>query len=58
METETVQCPSCWQLFDVPSPGDGERPCEVDYDCFVCCRPLVIHFPSDGEAFTSSLADS
>jgi hypothetical protein len=45
-----VTCPSCFQVFDVAAPGFGEVPCDVDYDCEVCCRPLRIYFEEmDGE---------
>jgi len=39
-----VTCPSCFEEFDVPAPGFDEVPCEVDYDCEVCCRPMLIRF--------------
>ena len=45
-----VTCPSCHQVFDVAAPGFGEVPCDVDYDCEVCCRPLRIYFEEvDGD---------
>ena len=45
-----VTCPSCHQVFDVAAPAFGEVPCDVDYDCEVCCRPLRIWFEEvDGE---------
>lgn len=37
-----VTCPSCFQRFEVPVPPADELPAELDYDCEVCCRPLVI----------------
>ena len=57
MEGEEVQCPSCWEFFLVGSPPPEERPCEVDYDCEVCCRPLLILYPSEGGALARSLDD-
>ena len=50
MHTTPVTCPSCFQEFEVPAPAFGEIPCDVDYDCEVCCRPLRIFFEEvDGE---------
>lgn len=39
-----VTCPTCFEAFEVAAPGLGETPCEVDYDCEVCCRPMMILF--------------
>lgn len=51
METCPVQCPTCFETFEVALPPAGELPCEVDYDCEICCRPLVIaFFEEDGSA--------
>ncbi len=45
-----VTCPSCFQVFGVAAPHPDECPCDVDYDCEVCCRPLRIAFwDDDGE---------
>lgn len=50
MITELVRitCPSCLQVFDVAAPPPDEVPCEVDYDCEICCHPLMIHFQEAG----------
>ena len=49
--TTPVTCPTCFEVFEVPSPPPSETPCEVDYDCEICCRPLVIaFFEEDGSA--------
>jgi hypothetical protein len=46
----SVICPSCFEEFEVPAPHPGEVPCDVDYDCEVCCRPMRIAFDEeDGE---------
>jgi hypothetical protein len=37
-------------------PFAGELPTEVDYDCEVCCRPMVIVFSED-DTYAKSLAD-
>lgn len=48
----SVTCPACFEAFEVAAPPLGETPCEVDYDCEVCCRPMVIFFGGeDGEVF-------
>ncbi len=47
MHTTPVTCPSCFQEFAVPAPSPTEIPCDVDYDCEVCCRPLRIYFDED-----------
>jgi Cysteine-rich CPXCG len=39
-----VTCPSCFEEFEVAAPPLEEIPCEVDYDCEVCCRPMLIRF--------------
>lgn len=44
MEIYPVTCPTCFEVFDVPTPPPSETPSEVDYDCEVCCRPMLIHF--------------
>ena len=37
-----VTCPTCFEVFEVAAPGLGELPAEWDYDCEVCCRPMVL----------------
>jgi hypothetical protein len=48
MATFSVQCPTCFEWFEIPEPPSQERPCELDYDCEICCRPMVIEVFSDG----------
>lgn len=43
----TITCPSCFQDFEVPVPPVPELPAELDYDCEICCRPMVIVFALD-----------
>ncbi len=43
----SVTCPSCFQSFGVPVPPADELPAELDYDCEICCRPLVISIRAD-----------
>lgn len=54
-----VTCPSCFEVFEVAVPSADETPSEVDYDCEVCCRPMLIVFSSDpssidGEVFAEA----
>jgi len=46
MELCEVVCPSCFESFEVAAPniGDAVFPVELDYDCAVCCRPMMIVF--------------
>jgi hypothetical protein len=56
METVEVQCPHCYQIFEVAVPPLEEQPCVVDYDCEICCHPIVLRFAED-LAEAHSLAD-
>ncbi len=51
-----VTCPSCFEEFEVAAPSPDEVPCEVDYDCEVCCRPLLIRFDQWDGAVTAEAA--
>lgn len=57
----TVICPACFQEFSVMPPAPEELPAQWDYDCEVCCRPMIISFEDDGDgdvtAEARSLAD-
>jgi hypothetical protein len=44
-----VTCPSCFQNFEVATPPLEELPVELDYDCEICCRPMVIFINGDGD---------
>lgn len=57
METAVVQCPTCFETFEVVTPAPDELPTEYDYDCEICCRPMVIIFDEDGGAFARGLGD-
>lgn len=56
MHTAEVVCPSCFETFEVVCPPPEEMPAEVDYDCEICCRPMIISFSSEG-TFARGLAD-
>ena len=45
----SVVCPSCFEAFQVPGVTPAEVPGQLDYDCEVCCRPMVLHFSEDGQ---------
>ena len=45
-----VRCPSCGEVFAVPIPPSTECPAQLDYDCEVCCRPMVIVVNEEGNA--------
>ena len=42
-----VTCPSCRQRFEILAPPREELPAELDYDCEICCRPMVIFVEHD-----------
>jgi len=54
LEIAPVICPSCFEEFHVPLPPLAEVPCEVDYDCEICCRPMLIDFDIEGDDVTAS----
>jgi hypothetical protein len=56
MELAEVTCPTCFEVFEVALPHPDEMPCEVDYDCEVCCRPMVIVFTED-DVYARGLAE-
>lgn len=51
MESDYVDitCPTCFEVFSIPGPALTEVPTEWDYDCEVCCRPMLIRFYADGD---------
>ena len=42
-----VTCPFCFQVFGIASPAFEELPCDLDYDCEICCRPMRIAIEID-----------
>lgn len=50
MPTSSVTCPSCFESFEILLPPLDEAPCEVDYDCEICCRPMIVVFEPDGNS--------
>ena len=56
METSMVMCPTCGEYFEVVPPSFDELPTEWDYDCEICCRPMVILF-DEGGAYAKGLGE-
>jgi len=56
MDLAEVTCPTCFETFEVAMPHPDEMPTEVDYDCEICCRPMVIVFNED-DVFARGLGD-
>lgn len=54
MHTVPVICPTCFEEFEVPAPGITEVPCDVDYDCEVCCRPMRIAFDEEDDEIVAN----
>ena len=52
-----VCCPTCGETFYVAVPPSSECPADLDYDCEVCCRPMVIAVDSDGHAEARGTGD-
>jgi Cysteine-rich CPXCG len=48
-EFSEVVCPTCHESFAVPAPDVSEVPCELDYDCEICCAPMRVVFSADDE---------
>lgn len=53
----SVTCPSCFESFEVAAPALTELPCDVDYDCEVCCRPMRIYFDQGAGSGLDDLLD-
>ena len=51
----TVQCPTCFEFFEVSEVAPEDYGTQMDYDCEVCCRPLVLSVDEDGELSALSL---
>jgi hypothetical protein len=56
MDFAEVTCPTCFEFFEVAVPPPEEQPAEVDYDCEVCCRPMVIVF-NGAEIYAKGLGE-
>jgi hypothetical protein len=50
MDMLVIHCPSCGEAFEVACPSLEELPAELDYDCEVCCQPMLISvYETEGE---------
>jgi hypothetical protein len=56
MELAQVTCPTCFEVFEVAMPHPDEMPAEVDYDCEICCRPMIIVFTEE-DVYAKGLGD-
>ncbi|TAE90365.1 MAG: CPXCG motif-containing cysteine-rich protein [Verrucomicrobia bacterium] len=56
MEMHDVMCPSCGEVFSVMGPSPEECPTEWDYDCEVCCRPMILVF-DEFDAYAKGLGE-
>ncbi|MES2659558.1 MAG: CPXCG motif-containing cysteine-rich protein [Verrucomicrobiota bacterium] len=56
MEFAQVTCPTCFEVFEVAVPHPDEMPAEVDYDCEICCRPMIIVF-TEQEVYAKGLGE-
>ena len=52
-EFAEVVCPTCRESFSVPVPDLAEVPCELDYDCEVCCAPMRLVLSGDDGVVTA-----
>ena len=43
LETAFIQCPYCWESFEILLDNSVEEAQQYTEDCYVCCRPIVIH---------------
>ncbi|MBP6782639.1 MAG: CPXCG motif-containing cysteine-rich protein [Verrucomicrobiales bacterium] len=49
MSLYPVICPTCFEEFMVTIPPPSEAPAEVDYDCEICCRPMIVVYEIDDD---------
>ncbi len=47
VEAVTVQCPYCWETFDVVVDCSVEDQAYIE-DCQVCCKPIDLTVTLDG----------
>ncbi|MDE0827009.1 MAG: hypothetical protein OSA48_09405 [Akkermansiaceae bacterium] len=52
-----VTCPSCFEVVSVPAPAAEDCPGMMDYDCEVCCRPMVLIVDESGFVEARGLDD-
>ena len=42
LKTVEIQCPYCWESFEVVIDPSVEQQSYIE-DCYVCCRPIEFH---------------
>lgn len=42
-----IVCPNCGETFEIPPPERTELSDRLDYDCEVCCRPMILDVYED-----------
>lgn len=52
-----IQCPTCHEWFEVSEVAPEDFGSQLDYDCEVCCRPLVIVVEADGSSWAQGLQE-
>lgn len=58
MNSEHVNCPTCGEEFAIPGIAPEDFGQEIDYDCEICCRPMIIEVGEDGSLSARALGDS
>ncbi len=53
----TVQCPTCFEYFEVSEIAPEDHGTQMDYDCEVCCRPLILTVENNGEVSAQGMDD-
>ncbi len=49
LEEHPIQCPYCWESFEITiDPSEGESQ-DFVYDCEVCCRPIDVRVTIEDE---------
>ena len=57
MTMDAVTCPSCFEEFSVMVPPQSECPATLDYDCEVCCRPMILEVDGEGRIEARGMDD-
>ena len=59
LKTANIQCPYCWESFEIVIDPSVEQQTYVE-DCFVCCRPIEFHVSTSetGEIFVDAIREN
>ncbi|MDE0860448.1 MAG: CPXCG motif-containing cysteine-rich protein [Akkermansiaceae bacterium] len=52
-----IQCPTCHEWFEVSEVAPEDYGSRMDYDCEICCRPLILVVETDGSLFAEGLEE-